>query len=135
MRASRRRKLNGKRHPNGSVVRNGVINLRMQTASFFTYTGPGRISIARWAPSRHPFGYRVYRPLNPRREWMKLAPAEFDPIYRTLLLAQLDPQQVWDDRLAAPHEPVLLCWEHPPYRRHVAEWLEEALGMEVAKRP
>jgi hypothetical protein len=114
----------------------------MKTASFFTYQGPGRVSIARWAPPGHPSGYRVYRPLNPRREHMKLPPAAFDPLYREQL-AGLDPRQVWEElhRLAGDAEPVLLCWEKPPFvrgehwchRRHVAEWLGEELGIEVAE--
>lgn len=43
----------------------------MLTASFFTYAGPGRRS-ASPAGRAHPPGYRVYRPLNPTREWMRL---------------------------------------------------------------
>src|SRR5512144_2203667 len=104
----------------------------MKTASFFTYTGPGRISIARWAPPGHPAGYRVYRPLNPKREWMRLAAAEFDPVYRAML-AEFDPHQVWDELhfLANGVEPVLLCWEppgRPCHRRHVAWWFRQTLG-------
>ncbi len=41
-------------------------------------------------------------------------------------------------RLADPHEPVLLCWERPPFsetvwchRRMVAAWLERELGLIV----
>lgn len=115
----------------------------MKTASFFTYTGAGRISIARWAPPKHPPGYRIYRPLAPLRKMMPLPIAAFDPLYRKAMLGVLDARKVWDDlhRLAAPHEPVLLCWEHPPFtrgthwchRRHVAKWLEETLGVEVAE--
>ncbi len=40
--------------------------------------------------------------------------------------------------LADPHEPVLLCWERPPFsettwchRRLVAAWLERELGLIV----
>jgi hypothetical protein len=34
-------------------------------ASFFTYTGPGRVSIARWAPRDTPAGFRIFKPLAP----------------------------------------------------------------------
>jgi hypothetical protein len=37
----------------------------VKTSSFRTYTGPGRISIARFAPRGHPAGYRVYSKLAP----------------------------------------------------------------------
>lgn len=55
-------------------------------------------------------------------------------------LAKLDPQKVWDDlhQLSGGHEPVLLCYEAPPFdkwnfchRRMVAEWLQEKLGVDV----
>lgn len=111
----------------------------MRTASFFTYRGPGRVSVARWAPRGTPAGFRVYRPLNPTADMLKLARAEYEPLYRAIL-ARLDPRQVVADlhRLADPHEPVLLCWERPPFseavwchRRRVAAWLAETLGLEV----
>ena len=37
----------------------------MKTSSFFSYTGPGRISIARFAPRGTPAGVRVYKRLAP----------------------------------------------------------------------
>jgi len=37
----------------------------MKTASFFAYTGPARISIARFAPRGSPAGFRIYRALAP----------------------------------------------------------------------
>lgn len=111
----------------------------MQTASFFTYTGPGRISIARWAPRGTPAGFRVYRPLNPTAPMLKMARADYEPLYG-VILSRLDPRRVVKDlhRLADPHEPVLLCWERPPFsetvgchRRLVAAWLERELGLVV----
>ena len=114
----------------------------MRTASFFTYTGPGRISVARWAPRRTPASFRVYRPLNPTADRLKMARADREPLYRAIL-ARLDPRQVVADlhRLAAPHEPVLLCRERPPFseavwchRRMVAAWLAETLGLEVPEQ-
>jgi hypothetical protein len=49
----------------------------------------------------------------------------------------LDPQQTWDQlhELAAGAEPVLLCWEQPPFtesnfchRRMAATWFRRELG-------
>ena len=113
----------------------------MKTASFFTYTGPGRISIARWVPRGTPAGFRVYRPLNPTADMLKQPRECYEPRYQEILAA-LDPQQIVADlaRLAAPAEPVLLCWERPPFsethwchRRMVAEWLEHQLGLRVSE--
>lgn len=110
----------------------------MKTASFFSYQGPGRISIARFAP-RGLSGYRRYAALAPRQEMLRMPYEEYRPLYLEIL-AGLDPKQVWDKlhALAAPAEPVLLCWERPPltptnwcHRRMVAKWLEEQLGIEV----
>jgi len=107
----------------------------MQTASFFTDTGPGRISIARWAPHGTPAGFAVYRPRNPTAPLLKMARAEYEPLSRAIL-ARLDPRRVVEDlhRLADPHAPVLLCWERPPFtatvwchRRLVAAWLDREL--------
>jgi len=115
----------------------------MKTSSFYLYSGPGRISIARAAPRRVAAGFKVYRALAPGA-WL------FDPQYRNdydayreryirEILAPLDPQKVWDDlhALADGHEPVLLCHEHLLklgdwcHRRLVAEWLEGTLGVAV----
>ena len=115
----------------------------MKTASFFTYAGPGRISIARYAPRGTPAGFRIYQPLNPTAPMLKLDRAEYEPLYLAIL-AGLDPRQVWDNlhRLAGDAEPVLLCWERPPFtvtnwchRRMVADWFEQALDVEVPEVP
>lgn len=114
----------------------------MKTASFFTYTGPGRISIARFPPRNTPAGFKVYRALAPGPWFNSVDIKEYLERFHAEILAPLDPQAVWDElhRLAAPHEPVLLCWEKPPvaasevaghdfcHRRIVAEWLEVKLG-------
>lgn len=114
----------------------------MRTASFFTYRGPGRVSVARWAPRATPAGFRVYRPLNPTADMLKLPRERYEPLYRAIL-ARLDPHRTADDlhRLADPREPVLPCWERPPFsgsvwchRRIVAAWLFGALGVAVAER-
>jgi len=116
----------------------------MKTSSFYLYSDPGRISIARAAPRREvAAGFKVYRALAPGA-WL------FDPKYGEdynayreryfrEILAPLDPQKEWDDlhALADGHEPVLLCHEHLRnagdwcHRRMVAEWFEQALGVKV----
>lgn len=112
----------------------------MLTASFFTYRGPGRISIALYAPRGTPASFRIYKALAPTRDMLKLA---FDPyfdLYHERILAPLDPAGVWRDlhALAGEHEPVLLCWERPPFsagnwchRRLVADWFHDHLGVQV----
>ena len=111
----------------------------MKTASFFSYTGPGRISIARYAPRGTPAGFRQYRALAPDADMLKMSQALYLPRYQAILDC-LDPQQVWDDlhRLAGDQEPVLLCWERPPFtasnwchRRLVADWFHDRLGVVV----
>ena len=113
----------------------------MKTASFFTFTGAGRISIARWAPRDVPAGFRTFRPLAPGPWFKSVDRDEYQRRY-VAQLAPLDPAQVWDElhRLAAPAEPVLLCWERPAdlaagkafcHRRMVAQWFDSTLGLLV----
>ncbi|MEE4379038.1 MAG: hypothetical protein V2J55_16220, partial [Candidatus Competibacteraceae bacterium] len=80
----------------------------MKTASFFTYQGPGRISIARWAPKGIQSGFAVYRPLNPPASMLKLPRQQYEPLYQDIL-SRLNPHQVVDDlqQLAEGYEPVL----------------------------
>lgn len=111
----------------------------MKTASFYTYTGPGRISIARGTPRGLSAGYRIFKPLAPG-PWFNSVSEE---MYRELYfaqLAELDPVNVEADlqSLAAGAEPVLLCYEKPPFtatnwchRRMVAEWFKKELGIDV----
>lgn len=111
----------------------------MKTASFFTFTGAGRISIARSPPRNTPAGYRVYRPLMPGPWFNSVSREEYERLYAEQL-AQLDPKKVWDD-LHALHpgvEPTLLCYERPPWtatnfchRRMAAEWFERELELDV----
>lgn len=112
----------------------------MKTASFKTYTGPGRISIARYAPRQTPAGYRMYKRLAPGGWFNSVAPEEYRRLFDLEVLKPLDPSVVLDEliKLAAPHEPVLLCWEKPPFtpsnwchRRIVADWFKRELGIEV----
>lgn len=113
----------------------------MKTASFFTYVGVGRISIARFAPRGTPAGFKVYKPLAPG-PWFNSVPED---VYRELYfaqLAELDAAAVVAalTELAAGHEPVLLCYEKPPFtsdnwchRTMVSEWLKKELGLEVSE--
>ena len=81
----------------------------------------------------------MYKPLAPG-SWFNSVPED---VYRTLYfdqLAKLDARGVLADLtgLAAGAEPVLLCYERPPFtadnwchRRMAASWLEQALGIDV----
>jgi hypothetical protein len=112
----------------------------MKTAGYFTYTGPGRIGISRGVPRGIPTGYRMFRGLAPG-PWFRDAEAPYYcHLYRREILDRLDPQATWDrlHELAGGAEPTLLCFERPPFtrtnwchRRLVAEWLGDALGVEV----
>ncbi len=109
----------------------------MKTSSFFSPSLPseGRISIARFAPRRHPKGYRVYSKLAPGKWFNSVDEAMYRKLFAEQLLAR-DPQTVWDElhALAGASEPILLCWEEPGifcHRRLVAAWLEENLGVTV----
>jgi hypothetical protein len=114
----------------------------MKTASWSTYTGPGRVGICIGSPRGQPAGYRFYRPLAPTRDMLKLPPSRYDPMY-AVILAKLDPERVWDDlhklatdRAGVEHEPILMCFEKPPFkypdnlchRRTVARWFRAELG-------
>jgi hypothetical protein len=120
----------------------------MKTASWFT-TLPDdhkRIGISRGTPRRMPAGYRVYRALAPGPWFNSVGIEEYYNLYRTEILAPLDPRAVADDliRLAGGLVPVILCYERPPaqatlitgtgdwcHRAMAAEWLAEALGFVV----
>jgi hypothetical protein len=56
------------------------------------------------------------------------------------MLSSLDPMTTWEKLhdLVSGHEPVLLCWEKPPFdecnfchRHMVAQWFEHELGFIV----
>lgn len=109
---------------------------RLMTASFFTFKGPGRVSIARTQPK----GVCVpsYRQLAPGPWYRTAEQWEYRRLYFAQL-ARLNPAQVVQDleALAGGATPVLLCWEtlKKPgewcHRRMVAEWLETELGLIV----
>jgi hypothetical protein len=116
----------------------------MKTACFFEYTGPGRISIARFPPRGTPKGFRVYRALAPGPWFKSVSEAEYRKRYAEQLTA-LDPRATFDAlvELAGGEEPVLLCWERKAdleagkvfcHRRIVAEWFARTLGERVPER-
>jgi hypothetical protein len=109
----------------------------MKTASFFTYFGEGRISIARAAPRKMAAGFKVYRALAPGPWFNSVTRAQYEKLYFAQL-ARLNARDVAGDleALVAPHEPVLLCWERPPFtpdnwchRSMVAQWFEREAGI------
>jgi uncharacterized protein (DUF488 family) len=107
----------------------------MKTACFFMYPwqGPGRISIARYPP-RGWIG-DAYPSLAPGPWFKSVGQQEYIRLYSEQL-SKLDPRRVVKDLedLAAPAEPVLLCWERPHHfcHRHlVAKWLKNELGLIV----
>lgn len=111
----------------------------MKTASFRTYTGPGRISIARFAPRNTPAGFRIYKPLAPGPWFNSVTESKYRDLYFAQL-ALLDAKEVVAklNELAAGAEPVLLCWEVPPFtkvnwchRQMVSEWFQQQVGLEV----
>jgi hypothetical protein len=111
----------------------------MKTSAFSLYKGPGRISIARYAPRGTPAGFRIYKKLVPRGDMLKMEYPRYRDVYFGEILAALNPQHVWNDLhdLAGDAEPVLLCWENLSkrgqwcHRRMVAQWFYEQLGKEV----
>ena len=117
----------------------------MKTSSFATYTGPGRISIARWAPRDTPAGFRVFAPLaTPRWAMSIMDKPKFCRAYFGAVLSKLDPAETWAKLhdLAGGAEPVMLCWEKPPFtaenfchRRMVAAWFRQELGEAVEELP
>ena len=113
----------------------------MKTASFFTCRAPGRIVVSLGVPK----GFEelpVYRALAPSRALLALDLTDAD-VYEKAYRRQLDalnPNQVLADlsRMAGGHEPVLCCWERPPWtdtnwchRRMIATWLERHLPIAV----
>lgn len=116
----------------------------MKTASFFGYTGPGRISIARYAPRGTLAGFKIYKPLAPG-PWFN---AVREDMYRELYFAQLSELDAATvvkelEGLAGGAEPILMCYETATdiaagktycHRHMVAEWLKSTLGIEVLER-
>jgi len=117
------------------------LEITLKTASFFTFVGDGRISIARYAPRKTPAGYRVVAQLAPGAWFNKVEAEEYKRRFDAEILGRLDPAETWDrlhKMVPVGVEPVLLCWEKPPWtaenwchRRIVAAWFQEKLGFVV----
>ena len=114
----------------------------MKTASFFDYNGPGRISIARWAPKKIAPYITEYPALSPGWWYKSVPKEEYIARYQSEILAKLNPQKVWYDlhELVRGYEPILMCWEKGPlignnfcHRTLVAKWFEETLGEKVTE--
>jgi len=98
------------------------------------------VSISRWAPRNAPAGYKDYSKLAPGPWFNKVNAPEFCGFYGAQLMA-LDPQRTFDELviLAGRHEPVLMCWDVPPFvvptnwclRHLVADWFKAMVGVEV----
>lgn len=108
----------------------------MKTSHWFGYFGPGRVGTSRGVPRNAAAGYKLFKPLYPEADMLKMGYAEYVPRYEAIL-ARLDPQRTWDEIHAlhgAGVEPVLLCWEslQKPgefcHRTLVAAWFERTLG-------
>jgi hypothetical protein len=111
----------------------------MKTASYLTYSGPGRIGVTQDAPHGST-GLHIEPALLPRDWCRSVGVAEFCALYRREILTTLDPKKIWDrlHDLAEGAEPVLLGHKSPPFsmtnfchRRLVAEWFERKLRVEV----
>ena len=86
------------------------------------------VAIARGIPEW--YEGRVYEPLMPSWQAVKMADDEFDPYYLRVL-DRLDVRKVLSD---VGDNAVLLCWEAPGkpcHRRMVAQWIKRETGMEV----
>ena len=97
------------------------------------------ISIALWTP-RWADGVQRFADLAPTQSMVGgQALGEYRPRYEAIL-AKLDPDDVLGrlEEMAQGREPVLLCFEKPPFtaghfchRRMAAEWLESHMGQAV----
>ena len=107
----------------------------MKTACFHTAgTHSNAIAICRYMPRWIHFLGRKYPALAPTSAMLKMDAESFDDAY-DILLAALDPRQVYIDLVAlAGVDALLLCHEKPGipcHRLTVARWLEVALEIDV----
>jgi hypothetical protein len=111
----------------------------VKTGCHLTYFGPGRIIISRGNPRGVPGGYKKFMALAPSAEAFRASRERYTELFKAQLSA-LDPGRTWEElhRLADGAEPVLLCFERPPFtrsnwchRRMVADWFAWTLGHEV----
>ncbi|MBA3755572.1 MAG: DUF488 family protein [Nitrosomonas sp.] len=84
-------------------------------------------------------GYRVFKALAPGPWFNSVTKEEYTKLFNAQL-AELDPVATWEklEELGGGHEPVLLCFEKPPFtednwchRRMVADWFKKELGHTV----
>lgn len=122
----------------------------MKTGSWLTIGNtPGRVGISLGSPRGQPAGFRLYKALAPTGDMLRMSDQAAYRVKYEAILAQLDPQKVWEDlhRLAGKDEagnqiePIILCFEKPPFteknwchRRMAAEWFEKHLGVQVPER-
>ena len=92
--------------------------------------GKNAVAISRGVPQW--YRGRAYKALAPPWDLLRIEDEEeYTRRYKREVLSRLDPQKVLED---LGDDAILLCWEKPGefcHRRLVAEWLEEALGIEV----
>lgn len=95
---------------------------------------------ARWHPRGTPKAFGCFKALAPGDWFKSLANKEYSTRHNNEVLGDLDPQETYDKlvELAAGAEPVLLCWEYPPFPGHrcchrqlVAAWFQRTLGIVV----
>lgn len=111
----------------------------MKTSYFAKFKNQsGGISISTYPPRWLRGKIPSYPPLAPQFNF-RIPFDEYVVKYEEQL-SKLDPQKVWDDlhQLANGSEPVLLCYEAPPFdkinfcHRHMAaKWLETKLGVSI----
>ena len=114
----------------------------MQTGNFHTARRlPGAIAISRTVPWF--YHGKTYPRLAPAADELRdlkdglIGEREYMDTYECRILGPLDAAAVHDElvALAAPHEPVLLCWcsaaERRCHRFAAAAWLERKLGISI----
>ena len=110
----------------------------MKTSNFARSSkDPNAVSISQGVPRW--YKGRQYMPLAPSWDLVTLIKTTGDEtLYRQLyheqVLSRLDPRQVYDD--LGPNA-IMLCWESPGkfcHRRLAAEWMEEAIGIEIEEK-
>lgn len=109
----------------------------MKTASWFTYTGPGRVSISRGTPRGTSKGYKLFKKLAPGPWFNSVDEETYIKLFYEQL-EKLDPVEIVEqiEALHQNDEPVLLCYENPNHktwchRAIVSVWLHDQLGLVV----
>ena len=115
--------------------------MTIKTSSWFTPLPEGhfRIGISRGSPRNAGAGFRLFKTLAPGPWFNSVGPEEYYHLYRTEILAPLNPRVIAATLLdmARGAIPVMLCYEPPGaagqwcHRAMAAEWLSQALGQPV----